>query len=90
MSFREGDSVIISHPEKNHQVGVVLNSRIVSKRRVYDILLESRAVLLCLTQSSKDNYYINADLTKTLCQSWKIVPNITVADRENLIEVIKG
>jgi hypothetical protein len=90
LTFRDGDTVIVSHPEKTHQVGSVISSRIVSKRRVYDVLLESRSVLLLLTQSSKDNYYINSDLTKTLCHTYKVTSNITSFDRENLIDVIKG
>jgi len=70
-SFKEGQTVIITRrddKEVKHQVGVVVKKFRAKNRTFYDVLLENRSAISCLTSATSNNVFINRDLTKQLCE----------------------
>ena len=75
MAYRAGDTVIVTFEDAN-RVGVILESFLVNKKTMYDILLENRSAMTMVNTSSNNKTYINRALTKLLCDSDQIVTTI--------------
>lgn len=76
--YKEGDTVIVNNKGTN-QVGVILGSVIQSgtKRRVYDILLETRSVIASVPRGAVSKQaYIDDVLTEKLVGTGEIVTTI--------------
>lgn len=86
MSYRIGETVIVKQDDVN-RVGVVLDRYVVSKRIVYDVLLENRSALCMISAKSGGSAYIDPYLSGLLCQSGLIestIPYKTLADNDLL------
>lgn len=68
MSYRPGQTVIVTRDEVNH-VGVVLDRYLINKAVVYDVLLENRSAACIITTNSKHSTYLNKHLTAMLCET---------------------
>ena len=68
MSYRPGQTVIVTRDEVNH-VGVVLDRYLINKAIVYDVLLENRSAACIITTNSKHSTYLNKQLTLMLCET---------------------
>ena len=68
MSYRPGQTVIVTRDEVNH-VGVVLDRYLLNKTIVYDVLLENRSAACIITTNSKHSTYLNKHLTSMLCET---------------------
>jgi len=68
MSYRPGQTVIVTRDEVNH-VGVVLDQYLINKAVVYDVLLENRSAACMITTNSKHSTYLNKHLTTMLCDT---------------------
>ena len=68
MSYRPGQTVIVTRDEVNH-VGVVLDRYLINKAIVYDVLLENRSAACIITTNSKHSTYLNKQLTSMLCET---------------------
>ena len=68
MSYRPGQTVIVTRDEVNH-VGVVLDRYLINKAVVYDVLLENRSAACIITTNSKHSTYLNKQLTSMLCET---------------------
>ena len=75
MAYRAGDTVIVTFEDAN-RVAVILDSFLVNKKTMYDILLENRSAMTMINTSSNNRTYINRSLTKLLCDSDQIVTTI--------------
>ena len=75
MAYRAGDTVIVTFEDAN-RVAVILDSFLVNKKTMYDILLENRSAMTMVNTSSNNKTYINRSLTKLLCDSDQIVTTI--------------
>ena len=75
MSYRIGETVIVTREETNH-VGVVLDKFIVNKGIMYDVLLENRSAFTMVNTNTSNNTYINKHLSKLLCESGLIMTTI--------------
>lgn len=75
MAYKSGDTVIVTFEDAN-RVGVILESFLVNKKTMYDILLENRSAITMVNTSSNNKTYINRSLTKLLCDSDQIVTTI--------------
>ena len=75
MAYRAGDTVIVTFEDAN-RVAVILESFLVNKKTMYDILLENRSAMTMINTSSNNRTYINRSLTKLLCDSDQIVTTI--------------
>lgn len=75
MSYRPGQTVIVTQDEVNH-VGVVLDQYMVNKVIVYDVLLENRSAACMITTNSKHSTYLNKHLTTMLCDTDQIQTTI--------------
>ena len=68
MSYRPGQTVIVTRDEVNH-VGVVLDRYLINKAVVYDVLLENRSAACIITTNSKHSTFVNKQLTSMLCET---------------------
>jgi hypothetical protein len=68
MSYRPGQTVIVTRDEVNH-VGVVLDRYLINKAVVYDVLLENRSAACIITTNSKHSTFVNKHLTSMLCDT---------------------
>lgn len=68
MSYRPGQTVIVTRDEVNH-VGVVLDRYLINKAVVYDVLLENRSAACIINTNSKHSTYVNKQLTSMLCDT---------------------
>lgn len=68
MSYRAGQTVIVTRDEVNH-VGVVLDRYLINKAVVYDVLLENRSAACIITTNPKHSTYLNKSLTAMLCET---------------------
>lgn len=75
MSYRPGQTVIVTRDEVNH-VGVVLDRYLINKAVVYDVLLENRSAACIITTNSKHSTYLNKQLTAMLCDTEQIKTTI--------------
>ena len=75
MAYRAGDTVIVTFEDAN-RVAVILDSFLVNKKTMYDILLENRSAMTMVNTASSNRTYINRTLTKLLCDSDQIVTTI--------------
>jgi len=75
MSYRPGQTVIVTRDEVNH-VGVVLDQYLINKAVVYDVLLENRSAACIITTNSKHSTYLNKALTAMLCDTDQIQTTI--------------
>lgn len=75
MSYRPGQTVIVTRDEVNH-VGVVLDRYLINKVVVYDVLLENRSAACIITTNSKHSTYLNKQLTAMLCDTEQIKTTI--------------
>ena len=75
MAYRAGDTVIVTFEDAN-RVAVILDSFLVNKKTMYDILLENRSAMTMINTASSNRTYINRTLTKLLCDSDQIVTTI--------------
>ena len=75
MAYRAGDTVIVTFEDAN-RVAVILDSFLINKKTMYDILLENRSAMTMINTSSNNKTYINRSLTKLLCDSDQIVTTI--------------
>jgi hypothetical protein len=75
MAYKAGDTVIVTFEDAN-RVAVILDSFLVNKKTMYDILLENRSAMTMINTSSNNRTYINRTLTKLLCDSDQIVTTI--------------
>jgi hypothetical protein len=75
MSYRIGETVIVTREETNH-VGVVLDKFIVNKGIMYDVLLENRSAFTMVNTSASNKTYINKYLSGLLCESGMITTTI--------------
>jgi len=75
MSYRPGQTVIVTRDEVNH-VGVVLDRYLINKAIVYDVLLENRSAACIITTNSKHSTYLNKQLTTMLCDTDQIKTTI--------------
>lgn len=75
MAYKAGDTVIVTFEDAN-RVAVILDSFLVNKKTMYDILLENRSAMTMVNTSSNNRTYINRTLTKLLCDSDQIVTTI--------------
>jgi hypothetical protein len=75
MSYRPGQTVIVTRDEVNH-VGVVLDRYLINKAVVYDVLLENRSAACIITTNSKHSTYLNKQLTTMLCDTDQIKTTI--------------
>jgi hypothetical protein len=75
MAYKAGDTVIVTFEDAN-RVAVILDSFLVNKKTMYDILLENRSAMTMINTSSNNRTYINRSLTKLLCDSDQIVTTI--------------
>jgi len=75
MSFKEGNTVIVTRGGVNH-VAVVLGKRVINRIPVYDVLLENRSAFVMVPTSSNSNTYINCLLTEKLCDTDQIETTI--------------
>jgi hypothetical protein len=75
MSYRIGETVIVTREETNH-VGVVLDKFIVNKGIMYDVLLENRSAFTMVNTSTSNKTYINKYLSGLLCESGMITTTI--------------
>ena len=75
MPYRIGETVVVTREERNH-VGVVLDSFIVNKGIMYDVLLENRSAFTMVNTNTSNNTYINKHLSKLLCESGLITTTI--------------
>lgn len=75
MSYRPGQTVIVTRDEVNH-VGVVLDQYLINKAVVYDVLLENRSAACIITTNSKHSTYLNKALTTMLCDTDQIQTTI--------------
>ena len=74
MSYKPGKSVIVTQDEVN-RVGTILDRYVVSKRVVYDVLLENRSAMVMISVNGKDTY-INKPLTAMLCDTDIVESNV--------------
>jgi hypothetical protein len=79
MAYKAGDTVIVTFEDAN-RVGVILDSFLVNKKTMYDILLENRSAITMINTSSNNKTYINRQLTKLLCDTEQIVTTIPYKD----------
>jgi hypothetical protein len=79
MAYKAGDTVIVTFEDAN-RVGVILDSFLVNKKTMYDILLENRSAITMINTSSNNKTYINRQLTKLLCDTKKMVTTIPYKD----------
>jgi hypothetical protein len=75
MPYRIGETVVVTREEINH-VGVVLDSFIVNKGIMYDVLLENRSAFTMVNTNTSNNTYINKHLSSLLCKSGMIQTTI--------------
>lgn len=75
MAYKSGDTVIVTFEDAN-RVGVILDSFLVNKKTMYDILLENRSAITMINTSANNKTYINRTLTKLLCDSGQVVTTI--------------
>ena len=75
MTFKISETVIVTQDGVN-RVGVVLDKFMVSKRVVYDVLLENRTAVCMIGTRSNENVYINQYLSGLLCHSGMIESTI--------------
>ena len=75
MAYKAGDTVIVTFEDAN-RVAVILDSFLVNKKTMYDILLENRSAMTMINTASSNRTYINRTLTKLLCDSDQIVTTI--------------
>ena len=75
MTFKIGETVIVTEGDVN-RVGVVLDKFTVSKRNVYDVLLENRSAVCMIGSKTADTAYINQHLSGLLCHSGMIETTI--------------
>jgi hypothetical protein len=75
MAYKAGDTVIVTFEDAN-RVAVILDSFLVNKKTMYDILLENRSAMTMVNTASSNRTYINRTLTKLLCDSDQIVTTI--------------
>jgi hypothetical protein len=73
-TYKSGQTVIVTQDDVN-RVGTVLDRYVVSKRVVYDVLLENRSAMVMITTSGKDTF-INKLLTAKLCDTELIESNV--------------
>jgi hypothetical protein len=66
--YELGQSVIVTSEDK-HQVGIIVDTFIHNKSRLYDVLFESRSAISAINSSSNRKVYINRELTKKLCDT---------------------
>jgi hypothetical protein len=71
MTFKVGETVIVTQDGVN-RVGVVLDKFMVSKRVVYDVLLENRTAVCMIGTKTNESVYINQHLSGLLCYSGMI------------------
>ena len=74
MPYRNGETVVVTREEINH-VGVVLDSFIVNKSIMYDVLLENRSTLVMISTNGQ-HQFVNRILTEKLCDSEQIQTTI--------------
>jgi hypothetical protein len=75
MTFKVGETVIVTEGDVN-RVGVILDKFTVSKRVVYDVLLENRSAVCMIGTKATDSAYINQHLSGLLCYSGMIETTI--------------
>ena len=75
MTFSIGETVIVTEGDVN-KVGVVLDKYTVSKRIVYDVLLENRSAVCMIGAKTTESAYINQHLSGLLCYSGVIETTI--------------
>ena len=75
MAYKAGDTVIVTFEDAN-RVAVILDSFLINKKTMYDILLENRSAMTMVNTASSNRTYINRTLTKLLCDSDQIVTTI--------------
>lgn len=79
MSYKAGQSVIVTQDNVN-RVGVVLDRYVVSKRVVYDVLLENRSAVCMISAKPNNSTYVNSYLSDLLCGTGMIQPTIPYTD----------
>ena len=91
MSYRPGQTVIVTRDEVNH-VGVVLDRYLINKAVVYDVLLENRSAFTMINTSKNKQIFINKELTTKLCESGAITPtmNYNTLFEDNLLPIVRG
>jgi hypothetical protein len=75
MTFGIGETVIVTEGDVN-RVGVVLDKFTISKRIVYDVLLENRSAVCMIGAKPTETAYINQHLSGLLCYSGMIETTI--------------
>lgn len=75
MTFKVSETVIVTEGDVN-RVGVVLDRYVVSKRVVYDVLLENRSAVCMIGTKTCETAYINQYLSGLLCNSGMIESTI--------------
>jgi hypothetical protein len=86
MSYKSGESVIITK-EGTNCVGVILDSYIINKVLMYDVLLETRSAIIMVNTQSSCRTYINKHLSSLLCKSGLIqttIPYKELLDNDRL------
>lgn len=73
--YRAGETVIVTQDGVN-KVGVVLDTFLHNKSRLYDVLLENRSAICSISAAPKAKTRINKALTTQLVDSGNIVANI--------------
>jgi len=71
MTFKIGESVVVTQDGVN-RIGVVLDKFMVSKRVVYDVMLENYTAVCMIGANSSASTYINQHLSGLLCFSGMI------------------
>jgi len=64
--YHPGETVIVTQGD-THRVGVVLDTFLHNKSRLYDVLLENRSAICKINTSAKAKTRINKEYTNQLC-----------------------
>ena len=76
IGYKEGDTVIV-YNHGRHQVAMIIGKDNVNKKTLYDVLLETRSVIVAVPRGAvSKQVYIDDNLTKQLVSSGKIVSTI--------------
>jgi len=91
MSYKNGQAVIVTAHGVN-KVAVVLDSFIINKSLMYDLLFEDRSATTMVNTSKSKKTYINVELTEKLCDSGAIIPTLNYNElvAENKLPILRA
>jgi len=91
MSYKNGQTVIVTTHGIN-KVAVVLDSFMINRSLMYDLLFEDRSATTMVNTSKSKKTYINTDLTEKLCDSGAIVTTINYNElvAENKLPILRA